>query len=77
MQRKYTKAQIKAMPVGRIRISKVRVKAPVPGKLARWPQYLLLANTVTENGKRTTAEWRKIVPKHKRFISFIRQREGL
>lgn len=71
---KFTKAEIKAMKPARVRIGKVKVKLPAPGKIARWPRYQLLANTVTEGGVKRGAEWRR-APAHKSkpYIPFIRE----
>lgn len=71
---KYTKAQIKGMKPARVRIGKVKVKLPAPGKIARWPRYMLLANTVTEGGVKKAAEWRRLAAhKSKPYIPFVRE----
>jgi hypothetical protein len=71
---KFTKAQIKAMPKARVRIKHVRVKLPAPGKLARWPMNVELHNTVTENGIKRGANWRK-VPGTRLWLNFTRLRD--
>jgi hypothetical protein len=56
MARKFTKTEIKAMPVARVRIGYVRLKQPVEMKLYRcaewvyrWPHDPVLHNTVKED----------------------------